>query len=60
MKVEARIDVVEAEQFVATNPHEWSRFDGGRRKQEIERLFPRYNAIVESVETDPGLKVQIS
>jgi hypothetical protein len=57
--VETRIDIVEAEQFIATNLHEWSRFDAAKRKQEIVRLFSRYNDIVEFVETDPSLKVEI-
>ncbi|MHC1790055.1 DUF4928 family protein [Solidesulfovibrio sp.] len=57
--VDARIDIVEAEQFIATNIHEWSQFDGNRRKKEIVKLFSRYNSIVESVETDPSLKIEI-
>ncbi len=57
--VDARIEIIEAEQFIATNLHEWSRFDAAKRKQEIARLFTRYNEIVAAVETDPSLRVEI-
>lgn len=57
--VETRIEIVEAEQFIATSLHEWSCFDAAKRKREIVRLFTRYNEIVAAVETDPSLRVEI-
>jgi len=59
IEIESRIDIIEVEQFIATNLHEWTQFDAKRRKTEIHRLFSRYNAIVAEVETDPSLYIDI-
>ncbi|MFU2208794.1 DUF4928 family protein [Solidesulfovibrio sp. C21] len=59
VSLQSRIDIIEAEQFIATNLHEWTRFDSKRRRFEISKLFDRYNAIIEEVETDPSLMVMI-
>lgn len=56
-EIEGRIDVIEAEQFIATNILEWSRFIGKAQKEEIERLIGQYNSIVDEKETDPSLKI---
>jgi hypothetical protein len=58
-EIDYRIDVIEAEQFIATNIMEWSEFAEKAHKEEIERLVSRYNKIVEERETDPSLKIQI-
>jgi hypothetical protein len=58
--LDSRIDVLEAEQFIAANLHEWTLFDAKRRRSEIHRLFARYNAIVDEVETDPSLRIEVS
>jgi ferritin len=58
-EIEGRIDVIEAEQFIATNILELSNFAEKAQKEEIERLINRYNKIVEEKETDPSLKIQI-
>jgi hypothetical protein len=53
-----RIDVIEAEQFIATNIMERGRFSAAPQRREVERLIDRYNEIIEMVETDWGLKIQ--
>lgn len=58
-EIEGRVDILEAEQFIATNLYELSRFQTSERKLTIERLIEKYNEIVESCETDPSLKVSI-
>jgi hypothetical protein len=58
-EIEGRIDVIEAEQFIATNILEWSKFAEKAQKTEIEKLIFHYNKIVEENETDPALKIQV-
>lgn len=55
--IEGRIEIIEAEQFIATNILEWSGFAENSRRKEAERLISRYNEIIEEVETDPSLKI---
>ena len=57
--LDGRIDVIEAEQFIATNIFEWSNFKGQQQKNEIMRLISAYNSLVERCETDPSLRVEI-
>jgi len=54
-----RVDILEAEQFIAANVYELSKFKTADRKLTVERLVERYNEIVEDCETDPSLKVQV-
>ena len=54
-----RIDILEAEQFIATNVYELSQFATAQRKLTVERLIDKYNEIVEQCETDPSLKVMV-
>lgn len=58
-EIEGRIDVIEIEQFIATNILEWSNFTGKRQMDEIVRMINCYNKIIEEKETDPSLKIQI-
>ncbi|MCL2457406.1 MAG: DUF4928 family protein [Desulfobulbus sp.] len=58
-EIESRIDVIEAEQFIATNILEWSQFVENSQREEIMRLLSKYNEIEESVETDPSLLITI-
>jgi hypothetical protein len=53
-----RIDIIEAEQFIATNIMEWGCFSTAPQRREAERLMNRYNEIIEIAETDWGLKIQ--
>ena len=57
--IEGRIDVIEAEQFIATNILEWGQFASSNQRSEIEKLISAYNRIVEQHETDPGLRICI-
>jgi hypothetical protein len=52
-----RIDIIEAEQFIATNIMEWGCFSAVPQRQEVERLINRYNEIIKMVETDWGLMI---
>jgi len=57
--VEDRIDVIEAEQFIATNILEWAQFIEKSQREEVKKLISRYNEIVDLVETDPSLIIQM-
>lgn len=54
-----RIEILAAEQFIAANILEWGLFTVGNQRQEIDRLVSRYNEIIESAETDRGLKIEM-
>lgn len=54
-----RVDILEIEQFIATNVYEMSQFKTSERKVTVERLIEQYNSIVEECETDPSLKVMV-
>jgi hypothetical protein len=49
------IDIIEFEQFIATNIHELGRFDSRNRRIKIDEIIKRYNEIVAMHETDPSL-----
>jgi hypothetical protein len=55
-----RLDVIEFEQFIATNIHELGAFEQSKRKLKVEELVQHYNRIVETYETDPSLKITLS
>ena len=54
-----RIDIMDAEQFIARNLHELSGFKVSKRKLTLERLVTAYNAIVSAQETDPSLRIEV-
>lgn len=54
-----RIDVMDAEQFLAANLHELSLFKASERRSTFLKLVEAYNRIVEENETDPGLRIEI-
>jgi len=56
--LEDRIDVVEIEQFMATNIYEWSVFDRNSRPDTVRSLIERYNKIVSECESDPSLRIE--
>lgn len=58
-EIEGRIDIIEAEQFIATNILEWSQFAEKSQRTEIMRLISKYNEIIQYVETDPSLAINI-
>lgn len=55
--VAERIDVLEIEQFVATNVYEWSAFQQAKRTFTVRQLVDVYNRIIDQCETDPSLKI---
>lgn len=57
--LEERIDIFEIEQFIASNLYESGEFRAKGWKDAINCLIDDYNAIVESVETDPSLRIEI-
>ena len=54
-----RIDILDAEQFLAANLHEWGRFTAERRSVATGELIARYNQLIDEFETDPSLKVEL-
>lgn len=57
--IEGRVDIWEAEQFIAANIYELSKFETGQRKCTVDKLIEEYNDIVNACETDPSLKIVI-
>ena len=55
-----RIEILELEQFVATNVLEWSRFQREQRPLTVRELIECYNRIVSKCETDPSLRIVIA
>lgn len=55
--IEDRIDIIEIEQFIATNVYEWSVFRRAERGASVKELVDRYNAVVADNETDPSLRI---
>ncbi len=51
------IELLDIEQFLATNLLELGSFQTEKRTLKIVELVNRYNAIIERVETDPSLKI---
>ncbi len=57
--VDDRVDILEIEQFVATNVYEWSKFEHTQRPVRVRDLVDAYNRIIEHAETDPSLKIVV-
>lgn len=56
--VDDRLDVIEIEQFIATNVYEWSVFERDARPTAVQNIIERYNRIVADVESDPSLRIE--
>ena len=56
--VDDRLDVIEIEQFLATNLYEWSVFERDARPTAVQEIIERYNRIVGAVESDPSLRIE--
>lgn len=56
--IDDRLDVIEIEQFVATNVYEWSAFERDGRPSTVGKLIERYNAIVADCESDPSMRIE--
>lgn len=57
--IEDRIDILDAEQFIATNVYEWSDFRFRQCRVTVIQLIDTYNAIVQECETDPSLLLKL-
>ena len=57
--ISGRFDVLDFEQFMATNIHELGAFRTVSTKEAILDIVERYNRIVAEVETDPSLAIEI-
>lgn len=57
--IDGRVDIWEAEQFIAANIYELSQFDVSQRKCTVEKLIEEYNKIIDVCETDPSLRIII-
>lgn len=55
-----RVDVVEFEQFVATNIFEFGRFTSDGRRDVFQRIIDAYNEVVDRHETDPSLRIEMT
>ena len=53
-----RIDVWDIQQFISTNIHEHSLFDGAARNAKLADIIDKYNMIVDEKETDPSLRIE--
>lgn len=53
-----RIDVFEAEQFIALNIYELGKFESERKRIAVSDIVTRYNEIIDEFETDPSLKIE--
>lgn len=54
-----RVDVFDYEQFLAANVFEMGGFEPNGRKRALVQIVDRYNAIIDSVEGDPGLRIEL-
>lgn len=59
MNIGERIDIFEAEQFLAGNLYEIGKFAPSGRRATAEQLINEYNRIIDECETEPGLHIRI-
>jgi hypothetical protein len=57
--IEGRIDLLEIEQFIATNIYEISGFEQTKQDVTVKGLINKYNEIINSCETDLSLQIEI-
>lgn len=57
--IDSRVDIMDAEQFLAANLHEISLFKTSERRSTLLKLIETYNQIVEENETDPSLRIEL-
>lgn len=55
-----RVDVIEFEQFMATNVLQFGRFSVDGRREVFQLIVDAYNDVVENHETDPSLRIEMS
>ncbi|CAN5826310.1 hypothetical protein BH10CHL1_BH10CHL1_46560 [soil metagenome] len=54
-----RVEILAAEQFLATNVYELSEFGEIERNATVEQLITVYNNLIDEYETDPSLRISI-
>lgn len=54
-----RVDIIDATQFLTANVYEHSLFAAADCRVTLDKIFKRYNEIVEDCETDPVLKIRL-
>jgi hypothetical protein len=54
-----RVDVFDAEQFLAGNVYELGEFHAAGRRATVDQLAAAYNSIVDEHETDPSLRIEV-
>ncbi len=54
-----RLDILEIEQFIATNIYKWSAFQQTKRSVTVRQLVEAYNRVIDQCETDPSLKISM-
>lgn len=59
INLSGRVDIMDAEQFIAANLHELSLFNASERLPTIEKLIEVYNRVIEENETDHSLKIEL-
>lgn len=60
VEIADRIDVFEAEQFLAGNLYEIGKFAQAGRRTTAEQLISEYNLIIDECETDPSLRIDVA
>lgn len=55
-----RVDLIEFEQFVATNIFEMGQFKAEEQKKTFQAIVDVYNGIIENHETDHSLKIEMT
>lgn len=55
--LKGRVEVWDIQQFLSSNVHEHSVFDGSSRNAKLADIIDKYNAIVAQAETDPSLRI---
>jgi hypothetical protein len=58
-KINDRVDVLDAAQFLTANVYERSLFKTAECKVTLAALLKRYNAIIDECEADPSLRVKL-
>ncbi len=57
--MEGRVEVLDFEQFIASNVYEISQFKAAERKITVRKIIAAYNQIIANCETDPSLRVDM-
>ena len=59
LAIDEKIEVLEIEQFLTANIYTHSAFAADRRNATIRALLDRYNEIIDTVESDPSLRIEL-